>query len=94
MKGLKAPMNVTKLKLFIGLCNVSRRFIPIFAKYVLPFNTRLRTDQPFPFDLVQKERQAKSSFKKKVNHLAAISVTVRLAAIEMRHRCLPRASRM
>lgn len=44
----KHPTTQTKLRFFLGLCNVFRRFIPNFVCLSVPLTKRLRKDQPEP----------------------------------------------
>lgn len=39
---LNQPRNITKLRPFLGLCNVFRRFVPKFALTALPLNLELQ----------------------------------------------------
>lgn len=49
INGLKPPTNISKLRLFLGLCIVSRRFVLNFARIAAPLIQKLRKDQPMHF---------------------------------------------
>lgn len=61
VKRLKAPWNVTKLKSFLGLCIVLRRLVPNLATLSSPLNEKVRKDQPFNFEVNEKELEAMKS---------------------------------
>lgn len=44
INGRQTPTNITKLYLNLGLCTVSRRFVPDFALVAVPLNDKLATD--------------------------------------------------
>lgn len=56
--GLRPPTSLTELRSFLGLFNVSRRFVPKFARLAAPLNKRLRKDQPFTFGPLNREEMA------------------------------------
>lgn len=54
IRELKQPTNMTDLKLFLDLCNVSRRFVPNSARFPAPLNKKRMKYQPFHFDDLDK----------------------------------------
>lgn len=49
INALEASTNIMKLRSFLGLRNVSRRFSSSFARLAASLNTKLRKDQPETF---------------------------------------------
>lgn len=47
--------NVTDLKLFIGLCNVYRLFVPTFAGKAAPLNAKLRKVELMSFHTLMQD---------------------------------------
>ena len=46
LEQVRYPQTQTKLKSFLGLCNVYRRFVPHYAKIARPLNQLLKKGQP------------------------------------------------
>ena len=51
LRQAKPPTNKTKVRSFLGLCNVYRRFIDNFTSRANPLNQLLKKGQPDSFDL-------------------------------------------
>lgn len=53
--GLRETRGVTEMGSFLGLCNVFRRFVPIFARIAAPLNPKLRKNERTKFDHLTEE---------------------------------------
>lgn len=52
----KDSSNLTELRSFLGLCNVSRRFKSIFARFAAPSHKKLRKDQSSTFQNLYEDK--------------------------------------
>lgn len=55
---VKAARNVTEMKWFLSLCNVSRKFVLSFARSASPLEGKIRLEQPLNFELSEKKHVA------------------------------------
>lgn len=67
MKGIMAPRNVNELKSFLSFCNVFDRFFLNFASIASPCDDKFRNDQPFNYDLNERELEAMKSRQAKLD---------------------------
>ena len=55
---VRAPTNQTKLRSFLGMCNVYRQFIKGFTKIAAPPNKKTGKNQPYEFEVLTDEEFA------------------------------------
>jgi hypothetical protein len=60
------PSSKSKLRSFLGLCGVYRRFVPSYAKVAAPLTKMLRGDLPEPYVLDETQGAAFAKLKKKI----------------------------
>lgn len=66
--GLRAPVELTDLRLSLVLCNVLRRFVPNLACIVVPVNRKPYKDQPSTFKtLNEEEKNLSANLKNSLN---------------------------
>ena len=49
---MNPPHDVSSLRSFLGLCNVYRRFVPNFARIVVPFTKKLKKEGTDKWDFL------------------------------------------
>lgn len=55
IRGSKAATNMTKIRLFLGLFIVFKRFVPKCATLAAPLRQKVRIDEPLTFQKVNEE---------------------------------------
>lgn len=63
---LRYPTATYQMRLFFGLDNVFRRFVPGFARIAALLNKRLKMGQQSEFDLDEKERATVDELKERL----------------------------
>lgn len=69
---LQYPAAVSKMLLFLGLCNVYRRFVPNFSALASPLNKKLKKGESLRIKLDDKERKVVDVLKEKLISLPAL----------------------
>lgn len=72
MKALKGSRNVTELRSFLGHYYDFRRLVQNYANIASPLNNKLRKDQSYHFELIEKKLVAMKSDQQKLISLPVL----------------------
>lgn len=74
LRNAQTPTKKTELQSFLGLCDVYRRFTPLFTEIAAPLNKILQKNTPESFELDNAQLQVFQKFIDRVCSLPVLSL--------------------